>query len=60
MRETNHCAIDEMFSKTIQVKMNEKTLENACLEAVTINGCPFKPMDHSGLRNILNFLPEGM
>ena len=49
-----------MFSKTIRVKMNEKTLENACLELVTINGRPFKLMDDSGFRKILNSLVEGM
>ena len=49
MRETNQCVIDEMFSKTIRVKMNEKTLENAFLKLVTINGRPFKPMDDFGL-----------
>ena len=60
MRETKQCAIDEMFSKTIQVKMNEKTLENACLKLVTINGRPFKLMDDSGFRKILNPLLEDM
>ena len=60
MRETNQCAIDEMFSKTIRTKMNEKTLENACLELVTINGRPFKLMDDSGFRKILNPLLESM
>ena len=55
MRETNQCAIDEIFSK-----MNEETLENACLELVTINFRPFKLMDNSGLRKILNPLLEGM
>ena len=45
MRETNEYVIeciDEMLSKTIAVKMNEKTLKNACLELVTIIGFPFK------------------
>ena len=63
MRETNQCAIesiDEMFLKTIQVKMNEKTLENACLGLVTIKGRPFKIMDDSGFRKNLNLLLEGM
>ena len=60
MRETNECAIDEMFPKTIRVKMNKKTLENTCLELVTINGCPFKLMDDSGFRKILNPLLKGM
>ena len=60
MRETNQCAIDAMFSKTIQVKMNEKTQENAYLELVTINGRPFKLMDDSGFRKILNPLLEGV
>ena len=59
MRETNQCASDEMFSKTIRVKMNEKTLENACLELVTINGHTFKLMDSSGFRKILNLLLKG-
>ena len=54
MRETNQCGIDEMFSKTIQVKMNEKTLENACLQLVTINGRPFKLWTTLGLEKILN------
>ena len=45
-REINQFAIDEMFSKTIRVKMNEKTLENACLELVTINGRP--PFETNG------------
>ena len=49
-----------MFSKTIRVKMNEKTLKNACLELVTINGRPFKLIDDSGFRKILNPLLEGM
>ena len=60
MRETNQCAIDETFSKTIQVKMNEKTLENAGLDLVTINGRPFKRIDDSGFRKILNPLLKGM
>ena len=60
MRETNQCAIDEMFSKTIQVKMTGKTLENACLGLVTINGRPFKLMDDSRWRKILNPLLKGM
>ena len=60
MRETNQCIIDEMFSKTIRVKMNEKTLENACLKLFTINGRPFKLMDDSGFRKILNPLLEDM
>ena len=55
MRETNQCAIDKIFSKTIQVKINKKTLENACLEFVTINGRPFKLMDKSGF--LKNFKP---
>ena len=49
-----------MFSETIREKMNEKTLENACLELVTINGRPFKLMDVSGVRKIMNLLLEGM
>ena len=53
-------AIDEMFSQTIQVKMNEKTLEYACLELVTINGHHFKLKDDSEFRKILNPLLEGM
>ena len=44
----------------IQVKMNKKTLENVCLELVTINGRPFKPIDDSGFRKILNSLLENM
>ena len=40
--------------------MNEKTQENACLELVTINGHPFKLMEDSGFRKILNPLLEGM
>ena len=60
MCETNQCAIDEMFSKTIRIIMNEKTLKNACLELVTINDRPFKLMDDSGFRKILNPLQEGM
>ena len=60
MRETNQCAIDETFSKRIRVKLNKKTLENACLELVTINGCPFKIMTDFGFRKILNPLLEGM
>ena len=50
MCETNQCAIDEMLSKAIRVKMNEKTLENACLQLVTLKGCLIKPMDDSGFR----------
>ena len=49
-----------MFSKTIRVEMNEKTLEYACLELVTINGRPFNLMDDSGFRKVLNPLLEGM
>ena len=49
-----------MFPKTIRVKMNRKTLENTCLELVTINGRPFKLMDNSGFRKILNSLLKGM
>ena len=49
-----------MFSKTIRVNMNEKTLENACLELVTINGRSFKLINDSGFRKILNPLLEGM
>ena len=60
MRETNQCAIDEMFSKTIRVNMNEKTLENACLKLVTINNLPFKLVDDSWFKKILNPLLEGM
>ena len=59
MCETNQCAIDEMFSKTIRVKMI-KTLKNACLQLVTINKHHFKLMDDSGFRIILNPLLEGM
>ena len=40
--------------------MNKKTLENACLELVTVNGRPFKLMDDSGFRKILNPLLKGM
>ena len=60
MCETNQCVIDKMFSKTIPVKMNKKTLENACLELATINGRFFKLMYDSGFRKILNPLLEGM
>ena len=60
MRETNQCAIDEMFLKIIKVKINEKTLENASLELVTINGRLFKLIDDSGFKKILNPLLEGM
>ena len=60
MRETNQCAIDEMFAKTSQVKMNEKTRENACLELVTINDRPLKLMNDSGFKKILNPLLEDM
>ena len=49
-----------MFSKTIRVKINEKTLKNACLELVTMNGRPFKLMDDSGFRKILNPFLEDM
>ena len=49
MRETSQCALDEMFLKTIRIKMNEKTLENASLELLTINGRPFKLMRTLGL-----------
>ena len=54
LRETNQCAIDEMFSKVIRVKMNEKTLENAWLELVAINGRPFKLINDSWFRKVLN------
>ena len=40
--------------------MNEKTLENACLELVTINTRPFKLMDDSRFRKILNQLLQGV
>ena len=40
--------------------MNEKTLQNPCLELVTINGRPFKLMDDSVFRKILNPLLEDM
>ena len=40
--------------------MNEKTLENACLELVTINGRPFELMDDSGFRKFLDPLLVGM
>ena len=40
--------------------MNEETLKNACLALVTVNGRPFKLMDDSGFRKILNPLLEGM
>ena len=40
--------------------MNEKTLENPCSELVIINGRPFKLMDDSVFRKILNALLEGM
>ena len=49
-----------MFSKTIRVKMNKKTLQNACLALVTINGRSFMLMVDSGFRKILNPLLEGM
>ena len=60
MGETNQCTIDQMSSKTIQVKMNEKTLEKACLELVTVKCSSFKLMDNSGLGKILNPLLGGM
>ena len=60
MRETNQSAIDKMFSKMIQVKMNKKTLENACLELATINGRSFKLMDDSWFGKTFNPLHEGM
>ena len=60
MREINQCAKDEMFSKTIRVKMNKNTLENASLDLVTTNGSSFKLMDDLGFRKILNPLLEGM
>ena len=60
MRKTNQCAISEMFSKTVQVKMSKKTLQNACLELVTINGRTFKLVHDSEFRKILNLLLEGM
>ena len=41
-------------------QQQQKALENACLELVTINGRPFKLMDDSGFRKILNPLLEGM
>ena len=49
-----------MFSKTIRVKTNKKTLKNERLELVTINGRLFNLMDDSGFRKILNHLLEGM
>ena len=40
--------------------MNKKTPKNACLELVSINDRPFKLMDDSGFRKILNLLLEDM
>ena len=51
-----------MSSKTIErtSKNERKDTENAYLELVTINGRPFKLMDDSGFRRILNPLFEGI
>ena len=38
----------------------KKTLENSCFELVTVNGRPFKLIDDSGFRKIVNPFLEGM
>ena len=40
--------------------MNKKTLQNACLELITINGRLFKLINDSRFRKIKNPLLEGM
>lgn len=42
------------IKKTINIKMNSATLTRCCVEMVTRNALPFKIMDSSGFRNIID------
>lgn len=44
---------DIFESTTVNVKLNAELLKNACLEIVTVNGRPFKILEDSGFKKII-------
>lgn len=47
-------------SKKIKIQMDSATLKKACVEMVTTNGRPFKAMNDSGFRRIIEPIIEGL
>lgn len=46
-------------SKYVKVNINEKTIIDACVDLVTINGRPFSMLDDTGFRRILDPILNG-
>jgi len=44
----------QFLKPSIKVKTDMKTLINACVELVTVNGRPYSMLDDSGFQNIIN------
>ncbi|KAF0722198.1 zinc finger BED domain-containing protein RICESLEEPER 1-like isoform X1 [Aphis craccivora] len=44
----------QFLKPSVKVKTDMKTLINACVELVTVNGLPYSMLDDSGFQNIIN------
>ena len=52
--------LDESLLKTVRVKIDIAMLNAACVELVTVNGRPFRLIEDSGFRKILDPLLQGL
>ena len=52
--------LDESLLKTVRVKIDIAMLKAACVELITVNGRPFRLIEDSGFRKILNPLLQGL
>ena len=52
--------LDKKLFKTVRVKIDAHLLRTACLEMVTVNGRPFKIVEDSGFRKLLNPISQAL
>ena len=57
---THQMTLDQGFFKSVRVRVDLPTLKEACLELVIVNGRPFKMIDDSGFRKLLDPMLEAL
>lgn len=60
VKKTDGMNLYQFLKPNIKVKTDVKTLINACVELVTVNGRPYSLLDDSGSRNIINPILSGL
>ena len=57
---SSQMSLTKTFFKTVEVNIDAQIVKQACLELVTVNGRPFKIIDDSGFRKVLDPLLKAL